>query len=56
MIKYEDINLYDVIDVMETLAYQVLHYQHPTWHSIPEEEVVQLLKEEGITAYIEEDF
>ena len=55
MIKYENISVYDMIDVMEALAYRVLHYQYPTWHSIPEEEVVQLLREEGIAAYIEED-
>ena len=40
MIRYEDISIYDVIDAMEALAYKVLHYQYPTWHSIPEEEVV----------------
>ena len=36
MIRYENINIYDVIDVMEALAYRILHYQYPTWHSIPE--------------------
>lgn len=56
MIMYEDMSMCDVVDAMEALAYQVLHYQHPTWHSIPEEEVVQLLREEGIVAYIKEDF
>ena len=56
MIRYEDISMSDVIDAMEALAYRILHYQYPTWHSIPEEEVVQLLRrEEGIAAYIEED-
>ena len=55
LIKYEDINIYDVIDVMEALAYRTLHYRYPTWHSIPEEEIVQLLREEGISAYIEKD-
>ena len=55
MIRYEDISIYDVVDAMEALSYRVLHYQYPTWHSIPEEEIVQLLREEGIAAYIEED-
>ena len=55
MIRYEDMSMSDVVDAMEALAYKVLHYQYPTWHSIPEEEGVQLLREEGISAYIEKD-
>lgn len=55
MIRYEDMSMSDVIEAMEALAYRILHYQYPTWHSIPEEEVVQLLREEGIVAYIEKD-
>ena len=55
MIRYEYMSMSDVVDAMEALAYKILHYQYPTWHSIPEEEIVQLLREEGIAAYIEED-
>ena len=55
MIKYIELVDADVIDALESLAYRVLHYMHPTWHSIPEEEIVQLLREEGIAAYIEEN-
>lgn len=58
MIIYEcpnpttDVELY--LEVLESFAYRILQYQHPTWHSIPEELVVELLGEEGIVAYIEE--
>lgn len=54
MIVYEDLQV-DAFEVLETLAYRVLHYEHPTWHSIPEEDVAQLLRGEGIKAYVEED-
>lgn len=43
------------LDVLESFCYRILHYEHPTWHSIPEDEVVRLLREEGITSYIEEE-
>ena len=58
MIIYEcpnpttDIELY--LEVLESFAYRILRYQHPAWHSIPEEDVIELLREEGICAYIEE--
>lgn len=55
MIMYENLTVYTIIDVMESLAYKVLHYEHPTWHSIPEEDIVELLKGEGIDAYVAED-
>ena len=55
MIKYIELVDDDVIDALESLAYRVLHYMHPTWHSIPEEEVVQLLREEGIQAFLERE-
>lgn len=55
MIKYVELVDADVIDALESLAYRVLHYMYPTWHSIPEEEVVQLLREEGIQAFLERE-
>lgn len=59
MIVYECPNpteeIQEYLDVMESFAYRILRYQHPTWHSVLEEDVVELLREEGIHAYIEED-
>lgn len=55
MIKYAETADADLIDAVESLAYRVLHYMYPTWHSIPEEDVVQLLREEGIHAFLESE-
>lgn len=43
------------LDALESFAYRILHYEHPTWHSIPEEDVIELLRGEGIIAYVEEN-
>ena len=53
MIYYENLDIGAIIDAMESLAYRVLRTQHPTWLSIPEEDVVTLLKEEGIECWVE---
>lgn len=53
MIVYEDLQV-DVFEVLETLAYRLLRYENPTWYSIPEEKVAQLLRSEGIDAYVED--
>lgn len=55
MIKYAETVDADLIDAVESLAYRVLRYQHPTWHSIPEEDIVDLLREEGIQAFLERE-
>lgn len=53
MIYYENLDIEKYIDASESLAYRVLRAQHPTWHSIPEEDVAALLKEEGIDCWVE---
>lgn len=53
MIYYENLDIGKIIDAMESFAYRVLRTQHPTWHSIPEEDVADLLREEGIDCWVE---
>lgn len=56
MIIYDDdVVCSELKDALESLAYQVLQYEHPTWYSIPEEEVAGVLREEGIKVSIVED-
>lgn len=55
MLIYGHVDETTLTEVIESLAYKVLRYQHPTWYSIPDEEVAQLLREEGIPVYIEGD-
>ena len=38
----------DMADALESLAYKVLQYQNPGWYEIPEDEIVALLKDEGL--------
>lgn len=35
-------------DVCETLAAQLVQYEHPDWYEIKEEDICQKLKEEGL--------
>lgn len=39
-------------DVCETLAAQLIQYEHPTWCYIEEEDICQKLKEEGLPVII----
>lgn len=48
MIDYRDCKKEEIIEVIESLAYKVLVYQHPGWLNIPEEMIFSLLKEEGL--------
>lgn len=48
MLEYSRCNKEQLIEVVEALAYQVLHYEYPTWYETPEEEVYGLLKSEGL--------
>lgn len=48
MIEYGSCDKGDLIETLEALAYRVLHYEHPTWYEIPEEEVYKLIKSEGL--------
>ena len=49
MIEYGACDKAELIEVIEALAYKILHYEHPTWYEIPEEEVINLLKNEGLS-------
>lgn len=49
MIEYDYCSKGKIIEALEALAYRVLHYEHPTWYEIPEEEVYELLKSEGLS-------
>lgn len=49
MIEYGACDKAELIEVIEALAYKILHYENPTWYEIPEEEVVNLLKNEGLS-------
>lgn len=55
MIIYDDVVCSELTDVLESLAYQVLQYEHPTWYYIPEEEVARVLREEGLKVSIVEN-
>lgn len=35
-------------DACETLAAQLIQYEHPAWYEIKEEDICQKLKEEGL--------
>lgn len=35
----------DLKNGLESLAYALAHYEHPTWYSVPEDEVVRLINE-----------
>lgn len=48
MIDYRACEIGDFVEVVESLAYKLLQYQHPGWYEIPEEEVVSLLRQEGL--------
>lgn len=54
MIYYENIETEKIIDAAESLAYRIARMEHPNWYMIPEEEIVSILKEEGIDCHIEE--
>lgn len=48
MIEYGACDKAELINVIEALAYKVLHYEHPGRNEITEEEVFNLLKDEGL--------
>ena len=48
MIEFGGCDRYELEDALESLAYQVLQYQNPGWYEIPEDEIVALLKNEGL--------
>lgn len=48
MIKFGGCDRWELEDALESLAYQVLQYQNPGWYEIPEDEIVALLKNEGL--------
>lgn len=48
VIEYDGCDKADLIEVLEALAYRILHYEHPNWYEIPESEVYNLLKAEGL--------
>ena len=49
MIEYGACDKAELIEVMEAVGIKMLHYEHATWYEIPEEEVVNLLKDEGLS-------
>lgn len=53
MINYSECTKDQLIEAVEALAYQVIQHEHPTWFSIPEVEVVQLLKCECLPVTLE---
>lgn len=48
MIEFGACEKSEMADVLEMLAYKVLQYENPGWYEIPEDEIVALLKEEGL--------
>lgn len=48
MIEFGGCDKGDMAEVLESLAYKVLQYQNPGWYEIPEDEIVALLKGEGL--------
>lgn len=48
MIEYGACSKAELTEVIEALAYKVLHYEHPRRNEITEEEVFNLLKDEGL--------
>ena len=48
MLEYGGCDKGSLVETLEALAYRILHYEHPTWYEIPEEEVYELLKSEGL--------
>lgn len=48
MIEFGGCDRCELEDALESLAYQVLQYQNPGWYEIPEDEIVALLKNEGL--------
>lgn len=48
MIEFGGYDRCELEDALESLAYQVLQYQNPGWYEIPEDEIVALLKNEGL--------
>lgn len=54
MIGYECINMENLVEALESLAYKLARYEHPDWYMIPEEEIIDLLNAEGIRAFKDE--
>lgn len=48
MIEFGGCDRCELEDALKSLAYQVLQYQNPGWYEIPEDEIVALLKNEGL--------
>lgn len=48
MIEFGGCDRCELEDALESLTYQVLQYQNPGWYEIPEDEIVALLKNEGL--------
>lgn len=48
MIEFGACEKSEMADALEMLAYKVLQHENPGWYEIPEDEIVALLKEEGL--------
>jgi hypothetical protein len=48
MIEFGGCEKSQLQDACETLAAQLIQYEHPTWYEIKEEDICQKLKEEGL--------
>jgi hypothetical protein len=56
MIDFSACDKSDLTEVLEVMAYRLLHYQHPSWYSVPEEEIYYLLREEGLFVQLVDDY
>lgn len=45
-----------MMDALESLAHRLVQHEHPTWYSIPDEEVVDVLRGEGVLCEVEESY
>ena len=48
MIEFGGCEKSQLQDACETLAAQLIQYEHPAWYEIKEEDIYQKLKEEGL--------
>ena len=48
VIEYGACDKAELTEVIEALAYKVFHYEHPMRNEITEEEIFNLLKDEGL--------
>ena len=53
MLNFDNCTRAQLEEVLETLAYHIAHYEHPSWFYVDEQTIFETLKNEGLDVKIE---